>query len=225
MMFSTRVPADLAPNRLTLAERAIRARGGRLIDLTETNPTRVGLAYPQDAPAALDSPAVAELRPAAVRTGQRPRGGRRDHPVSRPTGRPRAGDPDREHERGVLVPLQAALRPRRPGAGAGAQLPALRAPHAARAGRGPAVPARVPRHVVDRRRTRSRRRRSRAHARRPRRQPEQPDRLDADARRPLGARLVLRVARPRARRRRGVLRLPDRRSRRTSPACSTRTRR
>ena len=54
MMFSTRVPADLAPNRLTIAEREIRARGGRLIDLTETNPTRVGLAYPQDATAALE---------------------------------------------------------------------------------------------------------------------------------------------------------------------------
>jgi hypothetical protein len=55
-MFSTRVPADLAPNRLTVAERAIRARGVRLIDLTETNPTRVGLAYPEDALQALASP-------------------------------------------------------------------------------------------------------------------------------------------------------------------------
>jgi alanine-synthesizing transaminase len=45
-MFSTRVPADLAPNRLTVAELALRARGVRLIDLTETNPTRVGLEYP-----------------------------------------------------------------------------------------------------------------------------------------------------------------------------------
>jgi aspartate/methionine/tyrosine aminotransferase len=44
-MFSTRTPSDLAPNRLTLAARAARARGG-LIDLTETNPTRVGLRYP-----------------------------------------------------------------------------------------------------------------------------------------------------------------------------------
>jgi alanine-synthesizing transaminase len=49
MMFSTRVPADLAPNRLTAAELALRARGVPLIDLTETNPTRVGLAYPGDA--------------------------------------------------------------------------------------------------------------------------------------------------------------------------------
>jgi hypothetical protein len=62
-MFSTRVPADLAPNRLTVAERVIRARGGRLIDLTETNPTRVGLAYPQDAPAALASPAALSYDP------------------------------------------------------------------------------------------------------------------------------------------------------------------
>ena len=44
-MFSTRVPADLRPNRLTLAVQAERARGGRLIDLTETNPTRVGIPY------------------------------------------------------------------------------------------------------------------------------------------------------------------------------------
>jgi aspartate/methionine/tyrosine aminotransferase len=56
MMFSTRVPADLEPNRLTTAESAIRARGTRLIDLTETNPTRVGLAYPTAALAALAAP-------------------------------------------------------------------------------------------------------------------------------------------------------------------------
>lgn len=55
-MFSTRVPADLEPNRLTTAESAIRARGTRLIDLTETNPTRVGLAYPTAALAALAAP-------------------------------------------------------------------------------------------------------------------------------------------------------------------------
>jgi aspartate/methionine/tyrosine aminotransferase len=56
MMFSTRVPADLAPNQLTAAERAVRARGVRLIDLTETNPTRVGLPYPEDALMALADP-------------------------------------------------------------------------------------------------------------------------------------------------------------------------
>jgi aspartate/methionine/tyrosine aminotransferase len=55
-MFSTRTPSDLAPNRLTSAEVAVRARGVRVIDLTETNPTRVGLAYPDHALAALASP-------------------------------------------------------------------------------------------------------------------------------------------------------------------------
>ena len=57
MRFSTRVPADLAPNRLTVAELALRRRGVRLIDLTETNPTRVGLGYPGDCLDALASPA------------------------------------------------------------------------------------------------------------------------------------------------------------------------
>jgi alanine-synthesizing transaminase len=57
MRFSTRVPADLAPNRLTVAELALRRRGVRLLDLTETNPTRVGLSYPGDCLDALASPA------------------------------------------------------------------------------------------------------------------------------------------------------------------------
>ncbi len=57
MPFSTRVPADLAPNRLTVAELALRARGVRPVDLTETNPTRVGLAYPVEFLAALAAPA------------------------------------------------------------------------------------------------------------------------------------------------------------------------
>ena len=50
-MFSSRVPADLDAeprSRRPLAAR--RAPGASaLIDLTETNPTRVGLAYPPDA--------------------------------------------------------------------------------------------------------------------------------------------------------------------------------
>jgi alanine-synthesizing transaminase len=58
MRFSTRVPADLAPNRLTVAEQALRSRGVPLIDLTETNPTRVHLPYPAECPSALASPAA-----------------------------------------------------------------------------------------------------------------------------------------------------------------------
>ena len=48
-MFSTRVPRDLAANRLTIAVAAQRAAGRPLIDLTESNPTRAGIAYPLDA--------------------------------------------------------------------------------------------------------------------------------------------------------------------------------
>ena len=55
-MFSTRTPSDLAPNRLTSAELEVRAKGVRVIDLTETNPTRVGLAYPDHALTALAAP-------------------------------------------------------------------------------------------------------------------------------------------------------------------------
>jgi len=62
-MFSTRVPADLAPNRLTVAELALRARGVQLIDLTETNPTRVGLEYPVDCLPALATAASLSYDP------------------------------------------------------------------------------------------------------------------------------------------------------------------
>ena len=47
-MFSNRVPANLAPNRITEALRAIRASGAPYIDLTESNPTRAGFDYPAD---------------------------------------------------------------------------------------------------------------------------------------------------------------------------------
>lgn len=47
-MFSTRIPADLAPNRLTQAVDRLRAEGQPIIDLTESNPTRAGFEYPPD---------------------------------------------------------------------------------------------------------------------------------------------------------------------------------
>jgi alanine-synthesizing transaminase len=47
-VFSSRIPANLAPNRLTEALRAFRARREPLIDLTESNPTRAGFEYPPD---------------------------------------------------------------------------------------------------------------------------------------------------------------------------------
>ena len=47
-MFASRIAGDLAPNRLTEAVRHRRAAGAPIIDLTESNPTRVGLDYPPD---------------------------------------------------------------------------------------------------------------------------------------------------------------------------------
>jgi alanine-synthesizing transaminase len=45
-MFSTRTRWDLTPNRLARLAAAARASGRTLLDLTETNPTRAGLAAP-----------------------------------------------------------------------------------------------------------------------------------------------------------------------------------
>jgi len=44
--FSSRTPADLAPNRLSALADRLRTDGGGLSDLTATNPTAVGLSYP-----------------------------------------------------------------------------------------------------------------------------------------------------------------------------------
>ncbi len=47
-MFADRISGDLAPNRFTVALRHRRASGNPIIDLTESNPTRVELDYPAD---------------------------------------------------------------------------------------------------------------------------------------------------------------------------------
>jgi alanine-synthesizing transaminase len=47
-MISSRLPADLSPNATARAALSLRARGIDIIDLTESNPTRVGLTYPDD---------------------------------------------------------------------------------------------------------------------------------------------------------------------------------
>jgi alanine-synthesizing transaminase len=47
-MFSSRVPASLAPNRLAAAAAAAREAGRTLLDLTASDPTRAGLVYPAD---------------------------------------------------------------------------------------------------------------------------------------------------------------------------------
>jgi aspartate/methionine/tyrosine aminotransferase len=46
--FSTRTPGDFQPNRLNAALRLQRAAGRDVLDLTLSNPTRAGLAYPKE---------------------------------------------------------------------------------------------------------------------------------------------------------------------------------
>ena len=47
-MFSTRLPGDFRPNPLTRALHGLRQANTPILDLTESNPTRVGLAYPAE---------------------------------------------------------------------------------------------------------------------------------------------------------------------------------
>ena len=46
--FSSRLDWDLRPNRISIALEAKRRAGAEILDLTESNPTRAGLAYPAD---------------------------------------------------------------------------------------------------------------------------------------------------------------------------------
>jgi len=62
-MFSTRVPADLAPNALTAALTSHRRAGRTLFDLTATNPTTAGIPYPADVLAPLSNPEGRIYRP------------------------------------------------------------------------------------------------------------------------------------------------------------------
>ena len=55
-MTSSRLPANLEPNALSRAVDAKRRRGVAVIDLTESNPTRVGFSYPSSLLAALADP-------------------------------------------------------------------------------------------------------------------------------------------------------------------------
>ena len=62
-MFSSRFHWDTRPNRLTQALEARRAAGARILDLTESNPTRAGLEYPAAIAAAFADPAVLRYEP------------------------------------------------------------------------------------------------------------------------------------------------------------------
>lgn len=65
-MFSRRMPADLEANRLAQAIARARSAGAPIIDLTESNPTRAGFAYPPDLLAPLGRAAGLTYRPHAL---------------------------------------------------------------------------------------------------------------------------------------------------------------
>jgi len=62
--FASRIDVDLAPNALAAVLAARRAAGGRMLDLTTSNPTRAGFSYPEaEILAALASPAALRYQP------------------------------------------------------------------------------------------------------------------------------------------------------------------
>src|SRR5689334_20154616 len=62
-MFSSRFHWDLRPNRLTQALEARRRDGAAILDLTESNPTRAGFAYPEEIVRAFDDPRMLLYEP------------------------------------------------------------------------------------------------------------------------------------------------------------------
>ena len=62
-MFSSRFHWDFRTNRLTQALEARRRDGARLLDLTESNPTRAGLVYPPEIVRAFDDPRMLVYEP------------------------------------------------------------------------------------------------------------------------------------------------------------------
>ena len=62
-MFSSRIHWDSQTNRLTRALEAMRRDGARILDLTESNPTRAGLAYPPEIVRAFDDPRMLVYEP------------------------------------------------------------------------------------------------------------------------------------------------------------------
>lgn len=65
-MFSSRLPPNLTPNRVTLALARLRAAAVPIVDLTESNPTRVGLEYPADLLKTLGDARVLAYEPQAL---------------------------------------------------------------------------------------------------------------------------------------------------------------
>ena len=103
MNFSRRSAFDATPNELASALLAKRARGDRVIDLTESNPTRAGIPYDEPAILAALARRISRLRTGAFRAPACARGDRRTRRRGRIARRA-----DRYDERGVRIFFQAA---------------------------------------------------------------------------------------------------------------------
>ncbi len=127
--FSWRTSWNLTPNRYTEALDAHRKAGREVLDLTASNPTTIGLRYrEEELLRALAHREALIYRAAAEGAVVRARGGCR---LLRRAGKhhlPRRSHPDHQHQRGLFVRLPPAVRSGGRGAGAGAQLPAVRLP-------------------------------------------------------------------------------------------------
>jgi aspartate/methionine/tyrosine aminotransferase len=65
-MFSTRIPQDLTPNRLSAALAQVTRDGRPVVDLTLSNPTRAGFQYPAALLSSLAHPRALSYRPAPL---------------------------------------------------------------------------------------------------------------------------------------------------------------
>jgi len=65
-MFSSRLPARLDVNAVSRLVSQLRASGARLLDLTQTNPTEVGISYPEGVLSSLADPRAGRYDPAPL---------------------------------------------------------------------------------------------------------------------------------------------------------------
>src|SRR4029453_15087990 len=77
-MRSSRLPSDLSLNSTTRTLEGLRGRGLTVVDLTVSNPTRVGLHYPADLLSALADPAALVYDPQPLGSTLARRGGPAD---------------------------------------------------------------------------------------------------------------------------------------------------
>ena len=65
MNFSSRLPREIIPNAFSRILDSKRVAGVPIVDLTESNPTRAGIVYPEDFLTALSDPRAASIEPEA----------------------------------------------------------------------------------------------------------------------------------------------------------------